>query len=99
MGPEGSVVACPLLPWPLRAPLRGCGCPHAACACWPHTAPSVERCVADASWLSRPQAKAAAGTLKSLTLDQLKMWLRSRGLTVGGKKDELIARIQNKLGA
>jgi hypothetical protein len=31
-------------------------------------------------------------------VDELKAWLRANGLTVGGKKDELVARIHNKLG-
>ncbi|KAL4419212.1 hypothetical protein ABPG77_000606 [Micractinium sp. CCAP 211/92] len=42
--------------------------------------------------------KAAQGTLKSLTVDQLKTWLKARGCPVSGKKDELVARIINKLG-
>lgn len=44
------------------------------------------------------QAKAAAGALKSLTNDQLKAWLRTHGCPVGGKKEELIARVNIKLG-
>jgi hypothetical protein len=44
------------------------------------------------------QAKAAAGALKSLTNDQLKAWLRAHGCPVGGKKEELIARVNIKLG-
>ncbi|KAL4422287.1 hypothetical protein ABPG75_008484 [Micractinium tetrahymenae] len=42
--------------------------------------------------------KAAQGALKSLTVEQLKTWLKAKGCPVSGKKDELIARINNKLG-
>lgn len=44
------------------------------------------------------EEKAAQGALKSLTVEQLKIWLKANGCPVSGKKDELVARILNKLG-
>lgn len=44
------------------------------------------------------QAAQGAAALKNLKVDDLKAWLRANGAAVGGKKDELIARVMNKLG-
>ena len=46
-----------------------------------------------------PQGKAQRGLLYSLTVPDLKKWLKAHGLTVGGAKAELIARIEDKLSS
>jgi hypothetical protein len=43
------------------------------------------------------ESMARRGTLKSLKIPELKAFLSSRRLPVGGKKDELIERIKNCL--
>lgn len=43
------------------------------------------------------ESMARRGTLKSLKVPELKAFLSSRNLPVGGKKDELIARVTDAL--
>lgn len=40
------------------------------------------------------QAEVRNGTLGSLTIDHLKLYLRTHGLTLGGNKNTLLDRIQ-----
>ena len=44
------------------------------------------------------QGKAAAGSLASLKVDELKLWLKAHDQRVSGNKADLIARINLKLG-
>jgi hypothetical protein len=44
------------------------------------------------------EGRAAKGTLGKCTNDQLKSWLRAKGLKLTGNKAELVARVQLHLG-
>ena len=70
-----------------------------AAASAPKPAPKAKKDVDAAAACARVCALAAAGTLAAATMDELKAFLKSSKLPVGGKKAVLVERAAGALGA
>lgn len=86
--------------------LRACACEQCSC-CARWSEGDCARGSAPAGLTHRPllsspvpslQGHAARGSLAKLTVEQLKGWLRAKGLKLSGAKGELVARIKLHLG-